>query len=895
MTCRIRFVPVCWLLVTSSWAADTPVWKPPAGLLGEARERLNRGNYAEARAKYESAAKDEKTAVAATVGLSRAWRAEGDHDRGEQVLTALLDAGTNHADLLAERSDVRFLRGQWDAAEADAKAAIRLKDEQFTARWTIARLHRDRGQLDDADRTMRWFVKTYTARSNADNDIVDPDELLLVAQAAAENARWHRLTKQFSFILNEVIKDALKADKSLAAAEAFAGMLLLEKYNRPDAIDAFDKALEINPKCVDAIVGKGLASMLKFEIQDADKAADEALRVNPNSVAALLLKADVLLAAGDFAATEKRLLAARSVSPRDSRVLGKLAACHTLRGQTDLAEKAIAEAESYDAKPADFYHEFANVLDDRKRYPVAEKYYLKAAGLRPLQPQAPLALGMLAMRLGKETDARTILAKAYESDPFNVRARNTIEVLKHLDGYQTITTPHYTLKYDAKTDALLASFVAEYLEETHAELKRQFGGEPPGRTLVQLFNSHEMFSGRIVGLPDLHTIGACTGPLFAMASPKAKGVKRPFNWGRVVRHELTHVFNLTATDYQCPHWLTEGLAVRNEEMARPPGWTQALRQRYRANDLFTLDTIMFGFVRPRNPQEWSLAYCQSHLYVEYVVKTYGEGVIAKLLARYQAGDDTPTAFRKACGLPVAEFEAGYKAYVAEVLKPYLTDDREPEKPLTFDELKAAYDEDPDNHDVAARYAEQLAKRGKPGDARKIVDGVLKAKPGHPTGTLVKARLLMRAGEDDVARLLVDDAVKANSNDTRLLYAAALMFLESKDLDRAAELLERGRKLAPLDADWTGSLVRLYSETDQATNLLDVLREVVAGDPDELVGRMKLAREALKGKKFDVAEKFAREAIQIDVTNPDVQSLYVEILSAAGKTELADAMKKRFGK
>ena len=79
-----------------------------------------------------------------------------------------------------------------------------------------------------------------------------------------------------------------------------------------------------------------------------------------------------------------------------------------------------------------------------------------------------------------------------------------------------------------------------------------------------------MFSGRVVALPDLHTIGACTGRMVAMVSPHGRGVRKPFNWGRVLRHELVHIFNLEQTNFLVPHWLTEGLAVSNEGFPRPP-------------------------------------------------------------------------------------------------------------------------------------------------------------------------------------------------------------------------------------------------------------------------------------------------------------------------------------
>ena len=107
--------------------------------------------------------------------------------------------------------------------------------------------------------------------------------------------------------------------------------------------------------------------------------------------------------------------------------------------------------------------------------------------------------------------------------PTAVRVANSLKVMRHLDRYATLTTEHFELRYDPEKDKLLAEFLGEYLEEVHAELKRQFNYEPPGKVLIEVFNSHEMFSGRTIGLPDLHTIGACTGKVVVMASPAAKG------------------------------------------------------------------------------------------------------------------------------------------------------------------------------------------------------------------------------------------------------------------------------------------------------------------------------------------------------------------------------------
>src|SRR5439155_13079137 len=110
---------------------------------------------------------------------------------------------------------------------------------------------------------------------------------------------WNNLSDQFEFILNEVYKDALKNDPNFWPAELQAGLLLLEKYNRGEALDALDKALTINPSCSEALAAKGVAALMRFEVKDAENFAERALKFNPNLPEALRLRADVHLATGN--------------------------------------------------------------------------------------------------------------------------------------------------------------------------------------------------------------------------------------------------------------------------------------------------------------------------------------------------------------------------------------------------------------------------------------------------------------------------------------------------------------------------------------------------------------------------------------------------------------------
>lgn len=885
----MRLAPLALLLLAPVAAADPPKWS--AGKLAEARQRLQKGSYEEAKVQFaKAAAADPKLKPAAAVGVSRAQRAVGEDSAALDTLTAALGDAPKNPDLLAERGDLLFHVGQWDAAMKDADAALAAKEETLLAWWVKARVLRDRGQPAEADAAVRWVVRHYTARSNADRDIVDPDELLVVAECGAENARWNNLPKQFQFILNTVLADALASDPDQWRAETLAGHMLLEKFNKPEALAAFDKALAINPKAADALAGKALAALQRYDIKEAEQFAGQALKVNPRHPAALRVRADSLIIAGDLGVATEALSKAREVSPRDPATLGRLAACYLLQKKQAEFDAVVKDAESFDKAPGAFYHDLAEVLDGRKRFADAEGFYKKAAAVRPQLPGPRTGLGMMYLRLGDEPGGRKLLERAFDSDPFNVRVANSLKVMKHLDKYATTETPHYVLKYNPDTDAVLGEFVAEYLEETHAELKRQYGYEPTGKVLIEVFSTHEMFSGRITGLPDLHTVGASTGRLVAMAAPGAKGLKKPFHWGRVVKHELTHVFNLTQSDFLCPHWLTEGLAVRTEQLPRPRDWLTILRDRRAEGTLFNLDTVMFGFVRPKDASEWTLAYCQSNIYVEHLIRTHGEESVGKLLAAYKQGLDT-TAALKAVGVDKAAFEQGYREYVDEILKPVPPKRGGDEKAMTVEELEEAHEKNPDDPDIAAQLAERTLK--KVVRARQLVDEVLERKPGHPRAAVVKARLLMESGDVVSAKSTLAAALKLNPDDPRLLITAARLAMGEKEFDEATKYLEHGRKVAPYDGEWLQPLAKLYKESGDTQRLIDVLKELVANDGDELDGRLRLAQAYLDADKPELAEKHARDALMIDVKSVDGRKSLLQSLKAQGRTADAERLERRF--
>jgi tetratricopeptide (TPR) repeat protein len=857
-----------------------------------ARRRWLKGNAAEARALAETLAASPQHKTAATLLVSRTWQSEGDYDKALAVVDDALKAAADDPDLRARRAELLYLRGRWEDALADAEKAIARKDDQFLARFVRAEIYRDRGELPKADVEFRWFARTYTARNRANADVTDPDALLLIGLAGAENARWHNLADQFQFILNELLSDVLKFDADEWRAEYQAGMLLLEKYNRPEALAAFDKALKINPRAAEALVGKGLAALQQYELKDADQFAQRALGINPRLPEALRLAADVQLNAGDVDAARELLEKARTVNPRDEATLGRLAAAHFLRHEQTQIDALAAEVKKFDPMPGRFYFELAERLDERRLFSEAGKYYRQALELRPNLPDVRTSLGMLAMRMGEEDEARTLLTEAFKSDPFNVRTANSLKVLHHLEGYETRKTEHFLLRFDPKNDAVLANYVADYLEEVYRRLSGQFDYRPPGPILVEIFNSHEMFSGRVVALPDLHTIGASTGRMAAFVSPQGRGVRKPFNWGRVVRHELVHIFNLEQTAFQVPHWLTEGLAVRNEGFPRPPSWNEVLIERVGADDLLNLKTIDLGFIRPRSPQEWTLAYCQAQLYVDYLTDKHGPKAVAGLLTAYRDGRDTADAIKQVCGVDVAAFEAGYKASVKELAAKLRG--RPPEKPLTLAQLQAAVAKDPDDLDLAARLADQYLRRRRAREARELVDRVLSRKATHGMALYVKAQLLRNAGEDDQAGLLLEGAAKQEPPEPKVLKLLGKLYYDAGKLEQAAAVFERGRKAEPYEPSWLEDLARVYKQTGALEKRIAAMEELAPTDADEFEVRRELAELLMQVGRYADAEHWARQALEIDVRDKASRAALVEALKRQGKDGEAERIKGLLG-
>ncbi|WP_165248728.1 tetratricopeptide repeat protein [Paludisphaera soli] len=857
----------------------------------EARRLIASGRYAEADEAYEALAEaagkkpDGLTPeLERTIALGRAEAkaAQGESDEAVKLLEAAEAKGPKSAKVPAKLAELHFLRGRWEAADEAVARALAIDGDDLLARWIAVRLLESRGELEKAVDACKWFVDRYNARR--DDVAKDAEALVLIGQAAERyyraSARGEELAESLNDVINEIYEGALRADPTCWKAPWLEGRLFLAGYNERAASKELARASQLNPLAPEVLVTLGQADLQGYRLASGRAKAERALAVNPNYGPAHVLIADLNISDERFLDALEAAKKAVAANPRDEDALARLAAsCRLL---VDPAGAALAELTAYanNPRPANFHAALAERLADRRKYFTAERAFLLAAQADPGRADVPIGLGMLYMQIGREDEASSLFNAAFAADPFNVRADNMMKVLKHMSTYKALETDHFITTYVPGQDDLLARYMSGYLESVMPELTAMFGYTPPSRTKIEIMKDHQWFSGRTIALPFIPTVGACTGKVVAMASPRS--TNKPYNWARVIKHEFVHVVTLQQTEFNIPHWYTEALAVESEGGPRPQEWNKLLLDRVPSRKkLLNLDNINLGFIRPDEADDRQMAYCQAQLYAQYMAKRFGPDAQIKMLAAYRRGLSTDRAIQECFHVDKEDFEKQYLAHLDEVVKSIRTR-VDAEEPIKFSQLERELKAKPDDADLNAKMAYEHFARRDLKAARPLADKALKLKEHHPLASYVKARLLTSIGDDDAALALLEPALDPEHPDERVVDLLGELTLKAGRLEEAERLYEMARKDDPQRTKWIANLARVHLRQKRPDAFLADLAQIAENDADNLSVRTNLAERWLAAGDASEAEKWARECLYVDVYSPTSHVLLADALAIAKK-------------
>jgi cellulose synthase operon protein C len=477
------------------------------------REHLAHGRYVEGAEAWDSLAAEVRQTPEARWLRARFHAAVGEDAAVTELLAKLLEEFPDEAVWWGRAAEHQWNLGLVDEAAESAAKGLALDSDEPRCRLVQAEVWTARGDLKQALEGYRWFVRYYNRAQPT-----DAETLLLIGRGAAMYARWKSVSQIFNFIVNTACVDALKADPLCWEAHQLAGALLLEKYNSADGGPELERALAINPHAVEVHVTLAAAALDDLRVDVARRHLDRALETHPTHREALRLQARWLLQAGDLPAAERILEQLKQAAPLEQRavavevavacarlgdppldrlekLLGSFERIASWEPSDAVWERPIVELAKRNPRPGYFLQDFGAFFEQQRKLRYAEVCYQAAIDHMPQLAQPKTELGMLMFQSGRLDEAQRLLDAAFEADPYHVRVSNMRKVLKVLEGYATITTPHFVIRADSQLDRVLAKYLAEELETVYARVTEEYGYEPPQRTQIELYNKARGLAG----------------------------------------------------------------------------------------------------------------------------------------------------------------------------------------------------------------------------------------------------------------------------------------------------------------------------------------------------------------------------------------------------------------
>jgi len=282
----------------------------------------------------------------------------------------------------------------------------------------------------------------------------------------------------------------------------------------------------------------------------------------------------------------------------------------------------------------------------------------------------------------------------------------------------------------------------------------------------------------------------------------------------------------------------------------------------RHDRLFTLESIDWGFIRPRRPQDRQMAYAQSEWMCEFIVERWGYDTIQKLVASYRRGQTQPQALQEQLGISPESFDEQFRVWARSQAARWGFDLTPPEE---LDEMRSLAEKEPESAAVHGRLARAAMDASEFEAAVKAAERAIELDEKEINGlTVLGTALAEHARQEshkDVRRTFEDRAIdvliRLAEVDPRGGVAPKYLseiYLRRKEWDRALEPLQTLQRLRPMDpASWSG-LAGIYLERGDEDAALPQLLELARIEDGDAEVRAKIAsiyrkRGALQDARF----------------------------------------------
>lgn len=765
-------------------------------------------------------------------------------------------------------------QGLWDEAEqAFGRAESGGASDRFTARLRRGELLLRRGRQDEAFDVFDTFIDVYNSGNR-----LSAEDLLAVGTAVAHLGRRTPV----------LFQDALKAlDEAAAMAptdprpRVAVGDLFLAKYNAPEAHAAYRAVLATNPRHPGALLGEARA--LEFDGAPGGAAlVQDALETNPDHIGARVFLARQRIRAEDYEQAAEEAERALEVDPRSLDALSILAAVHFLRGDpaayAATRDRALALNPSY----PDLFNTVAELAVDTRKYAEAVQLAQQAVSRDSLSWWGWGILGTNQLRTGRLETGRANLERAFAGDPYNAWFKNSLDLLDTFVQYRVVETPHLEIMLHGSEADVLEPYAVAVAEQAYAALRDRYGIEPPNPVRLELYPRSADFSVRTFGLVGLGALGVSFGSTLVMDSPSARDPGE-FNWQSTLWHEMAHAYHLAMSDHNVPRWFSEGLAVREQRVARPywghrvsPAWLQA----YDADQMPPVSRLNEAFVRPAFPEQVVLAYFQGSLVFDWIEEGWGFDVIRSFLTGYRDRRTTNELAEDLLGLSADEMDESFDDYVRERFATEFTSVTGGLAPSPLgraagpvegvagdlDALQATARQRPGDFMARLRLGRALVDAERYDEAEPELRAALRLFPGYggPDGPFHQlARVHEARGERSEAADALRAAARLDEAAYGPLEREAELRRELGDDEGERQALQRAVEIYPYDVAAHERLAELYSAAGDVDAAIIERSAVVGLDPaDAAEAHFQLALALRDAGRTDDARRRVLRALEV---------------------------------
>lgn len=437
------------------------------------------------------------------VSLGRVYLMKNDLENAEKMFQRVIKLDSKDQTSYIELSRIYGSRGEWEKAEKELLSMVEGVESKYQGINVLANFYESRNRLDDAEKQYLKAVELapaediaplinlggFYARQKSYEKALDAMQKASAIKNDDTNILMNIAALHFDFAkldAAEAVTDSILAkDKGHIGANFLKARLFLAKKDFNNALERLDfvlrdqpensaalylkglclinkgdlelakgsllKAVEINPRLVEARLMLASFYIRSRDKELARKQIDSVLEILPDNIQALTLNGNLKMLEGDAKGAEEAYIKVTELNKDDAGTYMRLGVLYNMTKRAEEAKGMLQKALEIDPNRVDALGTLIGIYAKDKKYNEAlelcNTYSAKAGDKKPVLAIIEYLRGNIYLEQEKTDEARGYFEKAIETDPnllppYEILARISLKDKNYMDAikrYEEIT------------------------------------------------------------------------------------------------------------------------------------------------------------------------------------------------------------------------------------------------------------------------------------------------------------------------------------------------------------------------------------------------------------------------------------------------------------------------